>query len=59
MKGQVISKEFNRIAWVKDNTGAEYSCYIDQNRDVKRKEDLSRDEQNSCINLNTVLGDSW
>lgn len=59
MKGQIISQEFNKMVWVKDNKGAEYACYIDQNRDVKSKEDLSEKEQNSCMNLNAVLGDSW
>ncbi|MFT5726917.1 MAG: hypothetical protein ACI8PB_001049 [Desulforhopalus sp.] len=59
MKGQIISQEFNKMVWVQDNKGAEYSCYIDQDRDVKNKEDLSQHEQKSCMNLNDVLGDSW
>lgn len=59
MKGQIISKEFNSIAWVKDNNGTEYACKIGQRLDVKRKEDLSEHEQKSCMNLNAVLGDSW
>lgn len=59
MQGQIISQEFNRMAWVSDKKGAQYSCYIDQDRKVKNKEDLSRHEQKSCMNLNTVLGDSW
>ncbi len=59
MKGQIISQEFNRTVWVQDDKGAEYACHIDQDRDVKRKEDLSQHEQQSCMNLNTVLGDSW
>ncbi len=36
MKGQVISKEFNRMVWVRDNQGAEYACSIDQDRKVNR-----------------------
>lgn len=59
MKGQIISQEFNKMVWVQDNTGAEYACYTDQDRDVKSKDDLSRQEQKSCMNLNAVLGDSW
>ena len=59
MKGQIISQEFNRMVWVQDDEGAQYACYIDQDRDVKNKEDLSQNEQKSCLNLNTVLGDSW
>jgi hypothetical protein len=59
MKGQIISQEFNKMVWVQDSKGAEYACYIDQDRDVKKKEELSDKEKNSCMNLNTVLGDSW
>jgi hypothetical protein len=59
MKGQIISQEYNKMVWVKDNKGAEYACSIDHDRDVKFKEELSDKEKNSCMNLNTVLGDSW
>jgi hypothetical protein len=59
MRGQIISKEFNKMVWVQDKKGAEYACYIDQDRKVKSKEDLSKNEQQSCLNLNAVLGDSW
>ena len=59
MKGKIISQEFNRMAWVSDEKGSEYACYVDENRDVKNKEDLSQKEQQSCMNLNSVLGDSW
>ena len=59
MKGQIISQEFNKTVWVKDNKGAQFACHIDQDRDVKNKEDLSPHEQKSCMNLNAVLGESW
>lgn len=59
MKGQIISQEFNKMVWVQDNKGTEYTCRIDQDRKVKSKEDLSEHEQQSCMNLNAVLGDSW
>lgn len=59
MKGQIISQEFSKIVWVRDNKGSEYSCYIDRDRKVHNKEDLSQHEQKSCMNLNAVLGDSW
>ena len=59
MKGLIISQEFNKKVWVQDNKGTEYVCNIDRDRDVKSKEDLSEHEQKSCMNLNTVLGDSW
>ena len=59
MKGQIISQQFNKTVWVQDNKGTEFACYIDQDRKVHSKEDLSKKEQQSCLNLNSVLGDSW
>lgn len=59
MRGQIISQEFNKIVWVRDNQGAEYSCTVDQDRKVRNKEDLTSNEQKSCMDLNVVLGDSW
>ena len=59
MQGQIISQEFNRMVWVRDKNRAQYSCYIDHDRKVKNKEDLSKHEQESCMNLNAVLGDTW
>lgn len=59
MKGQVIAQEFNKIAWVSDKKGSEYACYLNSDRNVKSKEELSQKEQKSCVNLNAVLGDSW
>lgn len=59
MRGQIISQEFNKMVWVRDNQGAEYSCTVDQDRKVRNKEDLTSNEQKSCMDLNVVLGDSW
>lgn len=59
MKGQVIAQEFNKMAWVSDKKGSEYACYLNSDRNVKSKEELSQKEQKSCVNLNAVLGDSW
>ena len=59
MKGQVIAHEFNKMVWVRDSTGSEFACYLNHDRNVQSKEDLSEIEQKSCMNLNAVLGDSW
>lgn len=59
MKGKIISQEFSKMVWVQDNKGTEYACRIDQDRKVESKENLSEREQQSCMNLNSVLGDSW
>jgi len=59
MKGEVISKEFQKLVWVQDKDGKEYACYIDDLKQIKKKEDLSEEEKAKCMDLSTVLGDSW
>ena len=59
MKGEVISKEFQKMVWVQDKDGKEYACYIDDLKQIKKKEDLSEEEKAKCLDLSTVLGDSW
>jgi hypothetical protein len=57
MKGEIISKEFQKMVWVQDKK--EYACYIDDLKNIKKKEDLSEEEKAKCTDLSTVLGDSW
>ena len=59
MKGEIISQEFQHMVWVHDKNGKEYACRIEDARNVRKKEDLTRDEQRQCMDLNSVLGDSW
>lgn len=59
MKGEIIAEEFNKMVWVNDKNGGQYVCCTDNPNDITRKEDLTGEEQQSCMNLNVVLGDSW
>lgn len=59
MKGETVKKEFQKIVWVHDKEGKEYACYLDDIKNIKRKEDLTEEEKAQCTDLNTVLGDSW
>jgi len=59
MKGEVISKEFQNMVWVNDKDGKEYACYIGDIKNIRKKEDLTQEEQQKCMDLSTVLGDSW
>lgn len=59
MKGEIISEEFKKMVWVHDKEGKQYACYIDDPKQIKRKEDLTKEEQEKCMDLNVVLGDSW
>ena len=59
MKGKIISQEFQHMVWVHDKDGKEYACRMEDPKSIKRKEDLTDEEQKNCMNLNEVLGDSW
>jgi transposase len=56
MRDGVIKKEYEKMVWVRDKEGKEYACYV---TDIKKKEDLTEEEKAKCLDLNTVLGDSW
>lgn len=59
MKGEIISKEFQKMVWIQDKDGKEYACYIDDLKNIKKKEDLTEEEKTKCMDLSAVLGDSW
>lgn len=59
MRGEKISEEYQRMVWIKDKDGKEYACYIEDLKNIKRKEDLTEEEKEKCLDISTVLGDSW
>ena len=59
MRGDLISEEYKKMVWIRDKEGKEYACYIDDLKNIKKKEDLSPEEKEKCLDLSTVLGDSW
>ena len=59
MRGKIISGEYNKMVWIQDKDGKEYACYAEDLKNLKRKEDLSDDERESCLDLSQVLGDNW
>ncbi len=60
MRGENISKEYQKMVWVHDKNGKEYACYAeDLKGKLKKKEDLTDEEKSKCMDLNEVVGDSW
>lgn len=59
MRGDVISKEYKKMVFIQDKDGKEYACYIDDLKNIKRKEDLTDEEKEKCTDISQVLGDSW
>lgn len=59
MRGEKISEEYQKMVWVRDKDGKEYACYIEDLKSIKKKEDLTDEEKQKCLDLSLVLGDSW
>jgi hypothetical protein len=59
MRGETISKEYQKLVWVQGKDGKEYACYIDDVKNIKRKEDLTEEEKAKCLDISQVLGDTW
>lgn len=59
MRGEKISEEYQKMVWVRDKDGKEYACYIEDLKNIKKKEDLTDEEKEKCLDISMVLGDSW
>jgi hypothetical protein len=59
MRGETISKEYQKLVWVQGKDGKEYACYIDDVKNIKRKEDLTEEEKAKCLDISQVVGDTW
>ncbi|WP_136806562.1 hypothetical protein [Desulfosediminicola flagellatus] len=59
MRGKVISEEYKKMVFIQDKDGKEYACYIDDLKNIKKKEDLTDEEKEKCTDISQVLGDSW
>ena len=59
MRGDLISKEYQKMVWVRDKDGKEYACYIDDLQNIKKKEDLTDEEREKCLDISQVLGPNW
>lgn len=59
MRGDIISKEYQKMVWVRDKDGKEYACYIDDLKNITKKEDLTDEEKEKCLDISQVLGPNW
>lgn len=56
MRGQLISEEYNRMVWVRDDNGGEYVCYAN---DLKNPDHVTEEEKERCVDTSQVLGPNW
>ncbi len=59
MRGDIISKEYQKMVWVRDKDGKEYACYLDDLQNIKKKDDLTDEEKEKCLDISQVLGANW
>ena len=51
MRGELISKEYQSMVFVRDDRGGEYVCYA---KDLKDKDHVSEIEKENCLNTSPV-----
>ncbi len=59
MRGELISKEYQKMVFINDKDGKEYSCYADDVKSLSQNQALSEEQKSKCTDLSMVLGDSW
>ena len=59
MRGEIISKEYNRMKVVHDDNHKEYVCYAKDVKDFQEGEALNEQQQKRCLDTSLVLGDTW
>jgi hypothetical protein len=56
MRGNIISEEYQKMVWVRDDNGGEYVCYAD---DLKNQDHVSENEKENCLDTSLVMGPNW
>ena len=56
MRGKIISEEYQKMVWVRDDKGGEYVCYAE---DLESPDHVSEDEKMNCLDSSKVLGPNW
>ena len=59
MRGEIISKEYQGMVFVRDKDGKEYACYMKDLKDLKPADKLTEEERKKCMDISLVLGDTW
>ena len=56
MRGQIISEEYKKMVWVRDDSGGEFVCYAS---DLNTPDHVSEDEKAKCLDTSQILGPNW
>ena len=56
MRGNIISKQYQSMVFVRDDKGVEYVCYA---KDLKDPSHVRENEKEHCLDSSQVLGSNW
>ena len=56
MRGNLVSKEYQSMVFVRDDKGGEYVCYA---KDLRDLEHVSESEKENCLDTSLVMGPNW
>jgi len=47
---------YEEMVWIRDKDGNEYACQFNDIKFIKKKEDLSEEESNRCVDVSHIIG---
>lgn len=56
MRGDIISAEYTKMVWVRDDNGGEFVCYA---KDLKDPNHVTENEKELCLDSSLVMGPNW
>ena len=56
MRGNIISKEYQSMVFVRDDNGAEYVCYA---KDLQDPNHVNESEKEHCLDTSLIMGSNW
>lgn len=59
MRGELISKEYNKMRFIRDKNGKEFVCYTKDVENLRDGEALSEEQKKKCLDASQLLGDTW
>nr|WP_320012263.1 hypothetical protein [uncultured Desulfobulbus sp.] len=46
---------YEEMVWIRDKDGKQYACQFNDIKVIKKKEDLSEEESNRCVDVSDIL----
>ena len=56
MRGDIISAEYQKVVFVRDEDGGEFACYA---KDLSDRTFVKENEKENCIDTSLILGPNW